>query len=33
VSAIELRAVISKRSKIVPEKELNDPARWSPGWK
>lgn len=33
VSAIELRAVISKRSKIVPENELNDPARWSPGWK
>lgn len=33
VSAIELRAVISKRSKTIPENELNDPARWSPGWK
>ena len=32
VSSIELRAVLSKRSRIVPADELNDPARWSPGW-
>ena len=33
VSAIELRAVISKRSRVVPADELNDAALWSPGWK
>ena len=33
VRTIELCAVISKRSKIVSENELNDPARWLPGWK
>ncbi len=30
--SVELRCLLTKRSRIVPQSDLRDPERWRPGW-